>query len=507
MNRRNFVKETLFSAVAFSSVAASGLPVIDLPECSPPVAGKREPLFKVVDLNIDEEYEVNLSDGSVAKVKLINITEKRDSVFNTLDSAEVRLEVNGITADVICGSYRLPVSVAGVQADVQAVSGYMADAGTDWWKLKKAARIRIWPGNSPWITPGTFRYPVRQRWFASRTWFSNEPIPPASPGKVYYHAGMDFGSAEGLTEVTAATDGVILSLGEEVSAANHPAVEPRYDVIYIEDERGWAYRYSHFKSFDPLLTAGGKIKMGQRLGYTGKEGASGGWSHLHFHIESLQPSGEWGVEDSYAFLWQSYLEEHNPSVIAVARPHHKALPGETVELDASRSWARAGIRSYEWLFMDGTGASGPGVKRAYDTPGTYSEIVKVTDNEGNFEYDFTRVAVYPRIQDRTKKSDPLNLPNVHVAYNPTFDIHPGDPVIFLSRCRYDKTGGVDIYNFGDGTPPVEVPSNIDPDPHAANGYGMVVHHFKKPGNYIVRVDRIDEKTGYSGAEHLHIAVE
>jgi hypothetical protein len=451
MDRRHFVKGTLLSSVALYATPGSGLTGIDLPANHSPALHKRDPLFKIVDLDIGEDTTVLLADGSEVIIKLKEVIEHRDSVFNTLVSTDVKLEINGLSANIICGSYRLPVTVAGVQVDVQVVSGYMADAGTDWWMLKKAARIRVWPGNSPWITPGTFRYPVRQRWFASRTWFSNEPISPASPGKVYYHAGMDFGSAEGLTEVIAATGGVILSLGEDVYGTRHPAVKPRYDVIYVEDERGWIYRYSHFKSFDPLLAAGGKIKSGQRLGYTGKEGASGGWSHLHFHIESLQPSGEWGVQDSYAFLWQSYLEEYDPSVLAVARPHHKALPGETIELDASRSWARAGIRSYEWLFMDGTKDSGPVVKRAYDTPGTYSEIVKVTDKKGNFEYDFTRVTVYPRVQDKTKKSDPISIPNVHVAYFPTFNIGPGDPVIFLSRSRYDKTGGVDIYNFGDGT--------------------------------------------------------
>jgi hypothetical protein len=36
---------------------------------------------------------------------------------------------------------------------------------------------------------------------------------------------------------------------------------------------------------------------------------------------------------------------------------------------------------------------------------------------------------------------------------------------------------------------------------------MVVHHFKMPGNYIVRVETKDEDTGYTGVEHLHIVVE
>ena len=44
------------------------------------------------------------------------------------------------------------------------------------------------------------------------------------------------------------------------------------------------------------------------LGRSGKEGGSGGWSHLHFEIVSRQPSGEWGTQEGFAFLWEAYLE-------------------------------------------------------------------------------------------------------------------------------------------------------------------------------------------------------
>jgi hypothetical protein len=96
--------------------------------------------------------------------------------------------------------------------------------------------------------------------------------------------------------------------------------------------------------------------------------------------------------------------------------------------------------------------------------------------------------------------------SVHATFHPTFGIKAGDPVIFLSRGR--ETGaGNDIFDFGDGTPKVEVPSNISADYHVPNGYGMVSHHYKKPGNYIVRVERKDDKTGYTGVQHLHVIVE
>lgn len=467
-----------------------------------------DPIMRVVDLDIGEKVKITLYDGSKAQIKLLSLEEDRDPVFNTLAGTRVKVEINGVKADLECKSYRLPVPVGGLQVDVPAVKGFMADASSDrWMLLKKAARLRLWPAGSPWIQPGTFKYPVKQRWGASRTWFSNEAISPRVMGKVTYHAGMDFGGVDGLTEVVAATDGKIITLGNEVDDKLHPVPKPRYDVIYIEDRRGWIYRYSHLSAFDPALTIGSKVTMGQRLGYLGKEGSSGGWSHLHFHIESIQPSGSWAIENSYPFLWQSYIEEYDPKVIAVARPHIKTLPGNTVELDASHSWAKAGIRHYEWFFMDGNREAGAKVKRSYDRPGSYSEIIKITDNEGNVDYDFMRVDVYSVAQADSDKVIARSNPRVHAAYYPTFNIKPGDPVLFRSRgFDFPEEGGVDIYDFGDGSPKIEVPSNIDPSQHAANGYGTIIHHYKKPGNYIVRVDRVDEKTGNTASQHLHVIV-
>ncbi len=95
---------------------------------------------------------------------------------------------------------------------------------------------------------------------------------------------------------------------------------------------------------------GATVAMGQKIGVLGKEGGSGGWSHLHFEIVARQPSGRWGTEEGYAFLWQAAVREQHPAVIAVARPHHLALVGETgharrfpvLEPIGTRSHARTG---------------------------------------------------------------------------------------------------------------------------------------------------------------------
>src|SRR5205814_2313843 len=155
---------------------------------------------------------------------------------------------------------------------------------------------------------------------------------------------------------------------------------PRYDVIYLLDPHGWYYRYSHLHTIGPDVKPGARVKMGQRLGLLGKEGGSGGWSHLHFDISGRQPSGKWGIIEGYAFLWEAYLGEYKPKLLAVARPHQLAAVGDKVVLDGSRSWSASGkIASYEWLGRSGRGAT---IECTYPKPGVYSEVLKITDADG-----------------------------------------------------------------------------------------------------------------------------
>ena len=190
-----------------------------------------------------------------------------------------------------------------------------------------------------------FRYPIRQRWFASQTWFSNEAVSARPSERFYYHSGLDLGATELLEPVFAATDGRVVSVGGQ-TAADVPRAQsnPRYDVVCIQDRRGWYYRYSHLSAINTPVQLGAEVHIGQRIGTVGKEGNSGGWSHLHFEIKSLQPSGQWGTQDGYAFLWQANRQQHDPPIIAVARPRHLAVTGETVTLDGRDHGAVTGSR-------------------------------------------------------------------------------------------------------------------------------------------------------------------
>jgi murein DD-endopeptidase MepM/ murein hydrolase activator NlpD len=457
----------------------------------------------VVDLMIGESAQIKLADGSTANVKLLDVQEKRDSMAKAVREAKVKVEVNGAEAWLTSANYNLPQPVGGVQIDCPITSGYNADSGEDSWGLEKGARLRLWPKGTPWIEPGTFVYPLKQRWFATSTQFSNEPTyvdggDKPDRKKIYYHNDLDFGGCEGLTEVIAATDGLVVSVSEKtLPGYSLTPVRPRYDVVYVLDERGWYYRYSHLHTIDAAITMGSRVKMGQRIGILGKEGASGGWTHLHFGIKSRQPSGKWGTEEAYAFAWEAYQRENKPAIIAVARPHHFIRAGEAITLDASKSWSSSTIKSYEWTFTDGQTTSGAKIERTYSKPGAYSEILKVTDNAGNVSYDFAIIQVIG--------SDEKNLPpTIHPTFWPTTGLKPGTEITF--KVRTFRTTGGETWDFGDGTPKVSVKSDGNAKALAKDGYAITQHTFAKAGDHIVSVEHINAR-GERAVSHLWVHVE
>ena len=468
-----------------------------------------EPM-RTVDLDLGESVTVSLPDGTKATVRLLDLKETRDSQRFAVRRAEVTVAVNDEKITIVSANYRLPVKIAGVRIDCPVTKGYALNPTPTFdpanpWGLVKDARIRIWPGQGPLLDPDTFLYPAKQRWFASGTQMANEPVHVDGGEnplvkKIYYHYGLDIGGAEAKVEVIAATDGLVVSSGKERSPGydDSPA-KPRYDVVYLLDGRGWYYRYSHLHVIGSNIRPGAKVTKGQLLGLLGKQGASGGWSHLHFDITGRQPSGKWGIIDGYAFLWEAYQRQYHPKLIAVARPHHYVAPGEKVAVDGSRSWSEDKIVSYEWSFADGSRGTGATVERTYAKPGVYSEILKVTDSSGRHDYDFAVVNVV----DPTRPKD--LPPSIHAAYSPTFGIRPGDPVTFLVR-TFRTTEGKETWDFGDGSPKVDVQSDGNLVPLAKDGYALTVHRFERLGHYVVRVERTNAR-GETAIGHVHVRVE
>lgn len=498
------------------------LPLLTLCSGIPPKeTSTLKPIRTLADLDIGEEKKIELSDGSSADIELLKISSVRDKFISSVRSASVEVRVNGKTITLNSGNYNLPVAVSGVRIDCPVTRDYYSNTMQDSWGLVKDARLRLWPGEGPLIHADAFAYPAKQLWFATDTQMSNEPVyangcenPEA--GEVYYHSGLDIGGCEELVEIVSACDGTVIQCGDSVlSGYSDYPLEPRYESVFVLGEYGWLYRYSHLKSIETGLGPGTKVKRGERIGTLGKEGNSGGWAHLHFEIEAIQPSGKWGTEEGYAYLWESYLRQYKPALVAFARPHLLAATGDVVTLDGTKSRSFAGeIESYEWIFTNGSTAKGAVQQRTYDMPGEYSEVLKVTDSKGNVDYDFTPVVMIDR-------DNPLQpLPAIHAAYYPTFGVKPGDPVTFRVR-SFNFDSGNETLDFGDGSPKVTVQSRVgylwnhskytkrgidlsaialDPQ-----GYAETVHSFAQPGDYLVRVERTGDN-GHMAVTHLHVKV-
>ena len=134
---------------------------------------------------------------------------------------------------------------------------------------------------------------------------------------------------------------------------------------------------------------------------------------------------------------------------------------------------------------DGSTVSGAKVKRTYERAGFYSEVLKVTDADGNVDYDFADVQIVDG------KNPKALLPTVHPCYYPTFGIEPTDEVVFKVR-SFRTVQGKEIWDFGDGTPKVEVQSDGNARKHDLNGYAVTTHSYEEPGYYIVTVERTNE---------------
>ena len=459
-----------------------------------------------VDLKVGQQAAVRLSDGKMATVKLLKLEEKRDSLRNAIRQAEVTVEVAGHQVTLDTATYHLPVTVGDVQIDCPITKGY--NEWGDHWGLEVDARLRVWPAGYPWITPGTFCYPVNQRWFASHTLMANQIGDGDDIRKksIYYHWGLDIGGAERMVDVLAATDGVVVSADNKLlEPGKYPElVKPRADVLYLRDDRGWYYRYSHLDSTDPAAKLGVRVKMGQKIAVLGKKGASGGWSHLHFDIVAPQPSGRWGILEGYALLFEAYHNAHPDEVLeAVARPHLLTAVGQPVTLDGSRSWSRRGpdhITAYSWTFSDGKTARGPTVERRYAKPGTYSEILRVADKDGNVDFDFAEVRV---VDPKQPNEEP---PRVHAAYWPTHLMKAGDEITFKARTfSVAADEGEEEWDFGDRTPKVRTRSDGNAQAQNPEGYAVTKHRYAAAGQYLVQVSRTNRR-GETGTARLEIIV-
>jgi len=148
------------------------------------------------------------------------------------------------------------------------------------------------------------------------------------------------------------------------------------------------------------------------------------------------------------------------------------LAHEIVTFDASASTPDGGVLvSYEWDFGDGniTSTSDPTITHVYDTYGTYTVTLNVTDSEGKWDIASKIITV-----ESVPIADFFWTPYYPQRYeNVTFDASISTP-----------DGGTIIkyaWDFGDGTPIVE-----ETDP-------ITFHIYSEIGNYTVTLNITDSE--------------
>jgi len=460
----------------------------------------------VFDLAVGETIAPAIG-GQERRITLLGLDEPRCCVRGVIRFPSARVDIDGVLADVPGGLYHMPQIDGELKVGCSVTRGVADAVGrrAEVYALDKDARVRCWLPDDPLIGPDPLTYPARQVWFASMTQMANErtyvdggEVPPLKPNAyVYHHYGMDIGGHDKAVPVVAAQGGRVVCRGEDTVPGYDPSAgQPRYDRVMVTDAEGWHYRYSHLDMIAPGIVLGREVSAGDPIGVLGKEGASGGWSHLHFSIITPQPSGRYGEAEGYPFLVEAYLYEHPRALLACARPHRVAAVGEAVTLDGSRSVSGgADIVGWQWSLHDGTMVDGVRTEVRYEREGMYSEMLTVTDSRGHSEVDFCVVQVIPA--DGSPGRTP---PAMHLTYYPTEGLRSGQPVAFKVRSFFkgefaQNRAGEDHWDFGDGATATSRSSEPARTRSAENlDFDERWHAYDRPGRYIVTVTR----TGANG---------
>jgi len=464
-----------------------------------------EIIHVVVDMKIGETREVVLTNGETINCQLLSLTEERDVNRQAVRKSIITLAIDGEEITLVSGNYNLPITTGKVRVDCPATKGLLtrSDAGDKWGLSDNDARLRLWPKEGNLFPAGELAYPVKQRWLASDTQMGNEPVWVSGDeayfdGDIYYHSGVDFAGAEQKVEVLAIVTGKIVYAHGELDpdySEEEVGEDPPDDIVILLDSRKLDFLYAHLDSVD--VEVGDLVEAGDVIGRMGKKGESGGFSHLHVELRRELTTGNYIIEDLYPFIWEAYISEYAPKVLAVARPHQVIDTGEIVTLDGSKSWTESGSINYQWTLSDGTTSNSSHVSLSYSQPGLYSEILKVTDESGNTDYDSTSVMVFDA-------SDPGGyIPNINANYYPTFNLKKGESISFAVR-SYGAVGE-ETWDFGDGSDPVTVSSDGGAGGSDSGGYAETTHTFDSAGYYLVKVERVEEN-GVSAVTYLDVLI-
>ena len=205
--------------------------------------------------------------------------------------------------------------------------------------------------------------------------------------------GIDF-SAAGWAAMPVAFE---LDLGQtqEIKVTGPSGTLERSIRLLALREFYWPNSHMNIETIVPHHTNGAAVSAGGLLGRTGMTWAGRKSQHHDPHLH-------WAVSvdgkplASYPFAVEAYLRDYADPLLAVAGGYHYATPGETVELDASRSVARPGRRivRYQRRLHDGREVAGPRATVNAGQPGLFSEELRLLADNGSEDRDYLKAGLY-----------------------------------------------------------------------------------------------------------------
>ena len=428
----------------------------------------------VFDLDLGQAKEVRVPGpaGEVRReVRLLQVEESRWPNWHlaeapshaVLRAAEVHVEVGGTRTVLWARPFESPRLVNGLRLYVETTRTWATTPQLDPLDgVTHDVRLSCVAEGMPW-GPKELRFPIASfRWQANtyrNTWSALVPY-----NKLYYHRGEDFGAIPDEVEVLASLGGTVIQspLPDGDRDSNH---------LRLRHVSGLEFAYYHMdlETIRRDLTNGAVVVTGQTLGRTGMT-----WDGRRSQVND--PHLHWGVfRDgqplaSFPFVLEAYLRDYPDAVLALAGGYHYAMPGEPVELDASRSVARAGRRivRHRWLLHDGHELDAAQVVVRADRPGLYSEELRVWADDGSEDRDYVQL----RVWDRERGA---RIGAGWFYHSPVRGSRPGNPVRFWNRL-WGTTAPVTI-EFGDGSLPTQIRDET-------------THVYATPGRFTARLSSL-----------------
>ena len=148
-----------------------------------------------------------------------------------------------------------------------------------------------------------------------------------------------------------------------------------------------------------------------------------------------------GVQQTGTFRFFMNVEAIiNTGPTAVAGGPYSGPTGSSIQLNGSSSYDPEGaIATYQWNFGDNTSGAGPSPAHIYNTAGTYTVTLTVTDNGGLTSVNTTSATIYAA--SNQKPIAKIAGPNSAVT---------GSPTQFSSSSSFDPDGSITQYKWDFG---------------------------------------------------------